>query len=397
MNIPMIDTLIATIDINDYNEATTQLSEKLEQKKNEAKQALTDNVSKIISIKIGDLTFKVLPNGKKGYAYILHNDLYEINLSQYRSKNNDFYPVYIKIKSECLWNIGPVKAWEDIYNWVEKNIGEISNNKISRIDLCCHTDEISLDEDDIKNFKGVYCAETLYRFRRKLTGMNFGSSATEKVYCRIYDKIKEIQQKKHKNWFFEIWKKNGLGQNTVWNVEFQLCRELLKENCIETVSQAFDSLGSLWDYCTKKWIVKIIHDNKNITRCSTDAVWTKIQEAFKNFESQPLVKREVQLRTSAEAMIPSTFGNISTFCALTGVSDEKLAFSILSMYIKRYLAPKKQTFGEAVRKKAELITKKLEKSWIAKTIHMTKEEAENYWQNLGKPNGIDLFKNMAWN
>ena len=37
------------------------------------------------------MTFEVLPNGKKGYAYILHNDLYEINLSQYRSRMKNFF------------------------------------------------------------------------------------------------------------------------------------------------------------------------------------------------------------------------------------------------------------------------------------------------------------------
>ncbi|MCX7923497.1 MAG: hypothetical protein N3B21_16030 [Clostridia bacterium] len=52
--------------------------------------------------------------------------------------------------------MGPHKAWEYICNWISKHIGKIINNKISRIDLCCHTDELEIVPDDIENFKGQF-------------------------------------------------------------------------------------------------------------------------------------------------------------------------------------------------------------------------------------------------
>jgi len=353
----MIDTLIAMIDIENYNESAKNLHEILEKKKNEAKSALTENQSKIICLQIGDMTFEVLPNGKKGYAYILHNDLYEIDLAQYRSKNKDFYPVYVKIKSECLWSFGPKDAWNHIYKWVDDNIGKIINNKISRIDLCCHTDELMLTPEDSETFKGQFYTHNIYFFRRKVTGMNFGSSASNKVYCRIYDKVLEITQKKSKKWFYQIWKDEKLDCKKVWNIEFQINREFLKDHYINTVLQAYDSLGSIWEYCTKFWLVKIIEDNKNISRCSTDETWKKVQQSFEHFKHRPLIKREKQLNDDADAIIPGAYGIFTTFAAKKGITDISMALKVFGMNGNRYLKSKKLDFEKVVNKKQALLHK----------------------------------------
>ena len=110
--IPMIDTLIAFVDIKDYEETAQDILNLLQDKKNKAKTMLIDNSSEIVTVQIDDMTFEVLSNGKRGYAYILHNELYELDFAQYRSKNKDFYPICIKVKSECLWYMNPFKAWE---------------------------------------------------------------------------------------------------------------------------------------------------------------------------------------------------------------------------------------------------------------------------------------------
>lgn len=99
MFIPMIDTLIYNNDIEDYDNVMRKVLDQLEQKKQTAKSALTENKSTTVTITIGEMTFEVLSNGKKGYAYILHNGFYEIDLAQYRSKNKDFNPVFVKVKN----------------------------------------------------------------------------------------------------------------------------------------------------------------------------------------------------------------------------------------------------------------------------------------------------------
>jgi hypothetical protein len=351
----MIDTLIASVDIENYDDVVDTLIEKLEVKKIQAKNALSENTSNLVTIELGDMTFEVLPNGKKGYAYILHNDFYEIDIAQYRNRNFDFYPIFFKIKSNCLWSYGPLKAWQCIYNWITENIGDVISNKLSRIDLCCHTDEFLITEDDISNFKGRFYTETIHKYRRRLNAMTYGSSATGRVYCRIYDKHLEVVQKKVKNWFFDIWRNEGLKPEKVWNVEFQLCREFLTDYHINTIEDAFASLKSIWEYCTKNWLVKIELDNDNISRCSVNKKWKAIQAVFDNYESRPLIKREKQLNYDAQSMIPSTFGNITTYAAKVGMYDPTLVFRSLSINGERYLKSKKRDFKKVVAEKESLL------------------------------------------
>lgn len=65
MFLPMIDTLIASVDIENYDDVIDTLIDKLEIKKNQAKAAMSDNSSKLVTIELGDMTFEVMPNGKK--------------------------------------------------------------------------------------------------------------------------------------------------------------------------------------------------------------------------------------------------------------------------------------------------------------------------------------------
>jgi hypothetical protein len=48
--------------------------------KEEAKAKISQNVGYKHIIQIGNQTFQLLQNGLKGYAYILHNDSYEIKI-----------------------------------------------------------------------------------------------------------------------------------------------------------------------------------------------------------------------------------------------------------------------------------------------------------------------------
>lgn len=356
MLLPMIDTLSAKVDVSDFESSTKDLQEILRRKKEEAKLAATNQTSTKIVICIGNFNFEVLPNGKMGYAYILHNELYEVNIAQFRSKNKDFYPISVRIKAECLWAYGPERAWENIISWIQNYIGNVIHDKVSRIDLCVHTDKLNLLYSDIETFKGNYFDENIYRFRRRITGMNFGSRTNCKIYCRIYDKLLEVKQTGKKYWFFDIWKNAECNCKNVWNVEFQINREFLKDYNIETVRDSFKRLKTLWKYCTEKWIVKVKLDHTRIERCTTDDIWISIQNAFDNYKHEPLVKREVQLASDAEAIVPGTIGNITTFAARKGITDINLVLNMLKHKGSDYLACKDIDFKEAVTQKISLLS-----------------------------------------
>jgi hypothetical protein len=212
-----------------------------------------------------------------------------------------------------------------------------------------------LTHEDIETFKGTYFSENIYRFRRKVTGMNFGSGARNRVYCRIYDKLLEVKQKGSKLWFFEIWKNAGANCQNVWNVEFQINREFLKDYQIETVEDAFVRLKSLWRYCTENWIVKVKLDRTRIERCTVDDIWTDIQKTFDSYEDKSLIKRETQLSMDAESIIPGTIGNITTFAARKGITDMNLVLAMLRQKGNDYLSYKETDFKKAVSLKMSLL------------------------------------------
>lgn len=337
MQIPMIDTLQATIDIKDYENVAKDLLSRLENKKNEAKLAKANNASEKVLINIGNMSFEIMQNGSKGYAYILHNDYYEVKFAQFRSKKDDFYPIFVRVKSECLWSKGPKQSWEEILQWLFENVGLIVNNKISRLDLCCHTDELKLTLNDIEKFKGKFSKDEVIRNKRKVTGINFGSRNSNKIYCRIYNKTEEVNKKKKKLWFKEIWNKAGLKEKEVWNVEFEILRGFFKEFNIDSVEDAFDRLKSIWEYCTKEWLVKVKLDRTRIERSTLDETWLNIQKAFLDYESKELIKREYQLQADASALVPGAIGNITSYAARKGITDINLILTLLKNEGERYL------------------------------------------------------------
>ena len=368
----MIDTICITLDILNYGKIDIEEIGKidilsiLEEKKAEAKEKSMNNMAHKQIIQIGNQGFEILSNGSKGYAYILHNDSYEVKLAQFRSTKESFYPVFIKIKSECLWSKGVFEAWEIIKNWIIENVGQIKTvreengqdkmlTKVNRIDLCCHTDEICLKYEDIETFAGKYQLDTIYRHRRNVASMYFGSGTTGKIMCRIYNKTLEVKQKGQKLWFFDIWKDKKLNPDKVWNVEFQISRDFLKEVKLNTVEEVFDNLKTLWQYCTKAWIEKKILDRTRIERCSTAPEWLSIQKAFDDFKGKGLIARDKQMNTSAFALIPGTIGNITSYAARAEVTDIEQLFKMIKSQGIKYLNTKEISLEEVIEQKMSLM------------------------------------------
>lgn len=361
MHIPMIDTLCATIDVRNYGyvdfeqQLNIDIIPYLEQQKSEAKTQSSQNMNYKHIIQIGNQSFQLLQNGSKGYAYILHNDAFEIKLAQHRSTNENFYPIFIKVKQEYLWSKGVQASWDIVKEWVTQNIGEIKANKVSRIDLCCHTDELQLQDHDIETFAGRYHLDTIYRFKRQISNMVFGSGSTGKIICRIYDKTLEVTQKRQKLWFFDIWKSKGLDSSKVWNVEFEISRDFMKEIKLDSVEDTLDNLKSLWKYCTHSWLVKKQIDRTRIENCTVDERWESIQQAYDSFEGKGLVSREKQLETAALALIPGTIGHITSFAARADITDINMLFEMIKSQGIRYLHSKDTDYEEAISEKMALL------------------------------------------
>ncbi len=349
-----IDTICILVDIDNYENNAQKTIQYLEEEKNKAKLLLEKTNYQHI-IEIDNMNFQIFSNGIKGYSYVLHNDGYQINIAQYRAKLSSFFPIQVRISSEFLWSKGIVQSWLEICNWLERNFGKITTTKVYRVDLCLHTSDV----DFISGYEEVYKG----RFKKYSTTFNgntinsicFGTRKGKNIYCRIYNKTLEISETKSKAWFTPIWEDNHLDIHNVWNLEFELKSEFLRELQINTIEDVCSSLPNLWRYCTEHWLVKVDRVYTRIERCPINKQWLEIQKAYDKFISTPSIERKKQISIDAEILIPNIVGNITSYSARKNNTDIKIAFKNLYADTVKYLKNKDSSFDIEVSNKQKII------------------------------------------
>lgn len=350
-----IDTLYILVDINDYEDTSSRILEFLKEEKEKSKLLLSNNSNLKHLVSINNMSFELLPNGSKGYAYILHNSGYEIKISKFKSRIESFSPIQIRISSEYLWANGLIKSWDIIKKWIEETFGDIEQNKVSRTDICMHTSDIDFIENYQNSYKGAFKKTGVTYTGNNINCLTFGSRKGKNIYCRIYNKTLEIKETKRKSWFTDIWIRNNLDIEKVWNLEFELKSEFLREFNIKSVEDLENSLKDIWQYCTKEWLVKVDRVNTRIERCPVNKKWQEVQKVYDNFLSKGIIKRVKQIDMEADTLIPSIVGNITSYSARKNIIFIDKSFENLYKSTKKYLAIKNTTFEKEVNKKIELL------------------------------------------
>lgn len=354
MYIPMIDWLSVTIDIIDYESVSCSLLESLNELKNEAIDLRSKHSEDKVCTEIGSQTFEVKANGSSGYSYILHNQLLELRLAKYRSKNEQNFPIYAHIKSEMLWLMGPEKSWLWLVEWINQYIGIVSNDKLNRVDICCHSDSYGFSITDLDRFSGRYRKDAVHRDNRNFTGFEFGSRASDTIVARIYNKSKETIDKKNKLWFFEIWEEHGLNVALVWNIEFELHRKLLKEIQVESCSKLFNNLKSIWSYLTGNWFVMHTDNSLKPEERILAQEWLNLQKAFEDYKGESFITRKSQTSCKIESLVDSAMGYLTSYSALTGLIDPTETIISLIEYGMNSLQRRGKNYTEIAVTKSKL-------------------------------------------
>ena len=344
-----IDTIYILIDIENYEKNTKKLLEYLAEEK--AKLNTINNTSYKHMININNMNFEILNSGTKGYAYILNNSGYQIKIAQYKSKLDAFSPLQIRISSEYLWAYGLSNAWSMIYNWIVETFGNVISEKVCRLDLSTHVSDIDLITDYEISYKGSFKKRETFYNGKNINAITFGRRQSKNIYCRIYNKSLEVQEKKQKTWFYEIWKNQDMDIKNVWNIEFEIKSERLRSFCINTVHDVLEHLQNLWLFCTNDWLVKIDRTNTRVERCNINKDWLELQNAYKKFSSKGLIEKQKQIELDALVLVPNIVGNITSYSARKGNSNIDEAFSNLYKDTKKYLNKKSTSFEKEVNNK----------------------------------------------
>ena len=349
--LPNIDTICILVNIDDYENNSCNIIKYLllEKEKVKEKQLILPNAKHLITI--NNITFELFPNGKKGYAFLLKNESFEIDIAQFKSKLDNFAPIQVRISSNSLWSNGLSNSWSIVYNWIVETFNNITAEKVCRLDLCSHICGVDFITNYEISYKGDFKKRQTFYTGQTINSIIFGSRKGKNIYCRIYNKSLEIEEKHKKYWFHEIWKNNNMNINNVWNLEFEIKSEFLRKFNINTVKDVILHLNDIWNYCTTKWLIKVDRTNTRIERCNTSNEWLKIQKAFDCYTPIGLIEKDKQLEIDAQKLIPNILGSITSYSARKKETNISKVFEMLKKDFGIYLKNKNTNFSKEVENK----------------------------------------------
>jgi hypothetical protein len=318
-----IDTLVVGFKIERYLEGVT--FDILTDAKSQAAEKYFD--SKGCAVNWYGVDFIVQPRGSMGYEWVLQNDDITMCLNPKVSNGRIMPEVYVTFSSKYLWAVGYKNAFYEVYNWI-LTWAICNDNTISRCDLCMDIEMpmpvIEIEKEMVT--KARYKKEYPYTIPdvvshysgRRITSYQIGKG---KLLARIYDKTNEII-KSRKDWFKDIWEKQGWDKNEkVVRVEFQCRREFLKEKCTQSFADLEYTLGSIWDYCTHDWLRVCDAGSKgNQSRWKEKEYWKLIQDSSSMFGEVYSIPRVKIKKVKCEHLMKQLEGILISLCAL--MADE---------------------------------------------------------------------------
>jgi len=156
------------------------------------------------------------------------------------------------------------------------------------------------------------------------------------IQLRMYNKGVEVKQKGGvKLWFMELWPREST--ENIWRTEFQVRRPALKQFGINSLDDLKEKKAGLWRYLTSEWFSLRLPDNEKSERRTIHPFWCAVQECFKQYASDSVVKRVCGSTGTAspEWHLSHIDGCLSSFAALLGITNRDDALHELQSRLTR--------------------------------------------------------------
>lgn len=300
---------------DDWDKKLTELKAQA-QSEDECRQALAQVV-------IDDHIFEVKDKGKGRFSYVLVDNCFYLQATNGRSKALPL--AYVQISSEYLAHVGVEQA-EKSLQFIVNTLGLVKEPaNISRVDLfvdfCA---DLAMDtfnplESWITRTQSV---DMHYRFN-KFSGWSFGMGGD--IGARLYDKTLEVEKKSKKFYLHELWREAGWdGTQTVWRMEFEAKREVLKQLGIRKLPDLLALQTALWLYLTEDWLRLAVPSSSdtNQTRWPNHPLWDDINKVFHQTAEQTKLSRFKSARTPLDSsLFINGLGGLTSFMAREGIAD----------------------------------------------------------------------------
>lgn len=234
--------------------------------------------------------FFILPSGTKNYTWHLQYPDFHLFLQDCRFPKSQASNVKFSFNAKYLWSHSDDEIEAKMHEVIQSFGGKILGTKVSRVDPAA--DFRVFQKFDLHELLRTRVCKSrkvrIYQESNDLENLMVGNKSSP-IQCRIYDKAKEVLLKSEKLWFFDLW---GLQPEStqVWRVEFQLRRQILRENNINTLRDLRQRWPDLWAYLTKVWLTFRLEDNDNISRRSIAPWWLEVQKAVEDGDERRIVR-----------------------------------------------------------------------------------------------------------
>lgn len=268
----------------------------------------------------GNHAFEVLGRGMGRFPFVLVDNWFHLQVS--RVTTQALPMCLVQVSSELLTRSGLKKSVSAVQD-VVASLGKIKPPvTVSRVDLCMDF-ETEADLESIPRSAWVTRSHNFQSYweQSHYSGCSFGLGGD--LSCRLYNKTLEIKKSK-KTFLHGPWNEAGwLGEKTVWRLEFQLRRSVLKELRIETPVDLAHNLEGIWKYAMTSWLRLTIPDSdSNQTRWADHPLWIKLrEERWHRYPQEPLYRVPKSRVPTDERLFLHGLGSITSFMARENIQD----------------------------------------------------------------------------
>lgn len=262
-------------------------------------------------VTLGGMAYQIKPHGGAGVAFILSNDLVDIDIRQAEVQ----YNLSVKYRAGALWRFGPDElrriVWETLLMelsprrasnssedadivWRKVSVahwafdfhspqfsGEIGPEIVRR--FVCHAEAKIKQETKVRDEYGDevdgYTMGTAIRTQTVTIGKK------NSLQIQVYNKTDEITEKSQKTWMYEIWKRAGLTPDDdgkfrhVWRLEVRYGREYLSVRNIDTYEDFMHYREKLLtEALSTRRLVTPVRRDKNRRRWPLHPIWAQAIE-----------------------------------------------------------------------------------------------------------------------
>ncbi|WP_424475037.1 replication initiation factor [Oceanobacillus kimchii] len=343
-----IDTIEYGIEVENYFETFNSMLNLFSTLKQHAQDTSTEQ-----ELYINGLNLKVHRNGVPFYSFKLSCKDFIICFMDKKVGNNP--PIKVRFLSNFLWSLGFNKSLSSFNDWISYFELNITNTKVSRVDICADSDEIEFLEEDLNGLvtrakgKTKHYVDDKYFSGKKFSGFTVGRG--NPLLARIYNKSLEIKSSQ-KLWFHDIWEENMWNSDSdVWRVEFQIRRKALKEFGISSIEDLIKKEKEIWLYLTKKWLsFKSPSFDNNQSRWKLTTKWTVIQNADYMEGVSEAIRHKVIIGNTPQ-MLDQISGLLISVGSLNKHSDLEETLEVAKSWTEIKLSHKETTFAEESKKR----------------------------------------------